>query len=191
MSLTFALAAAVNGSTGPRAILIDGLVRTKQPRRRSGQHQRRGFSSRRGGRARAAGNTHSSSADALARGGQAGSAASSAECCWWDAARGWCSVGGLLVGVGGDDRPAEADESPARRRTVISPDSASTTHATTFAACTSRPTQVRTLVTVGSSYAVVGPPRRCQLRGYKAPPRSRGGTGQLLPVRPDDNLHMV
>jgi hypothetical protein len=58
MSLTFALAAAVNGSTGPRAILIDGLVRTKQPRRRSGQHQRRGFSPRRGGRARAAGNTH-------------------------------------------------------------------------------------------------------------------------------------
>jgi hypothetical protein len=34
---------------------------------------------------------------------------------------------------------------------------------------------VPTLVTVGSSYAVVGPPRRCQLRGYKPPARSRGG----------------
>jgi hypothetical protein len=58
MSLTYALEAAVNGSTGPRAILIDGLARTKQRRRRSGQHQRRGFSRRRGGRARAARNTH-------------------------------------------------------------------------------------------------------------------------------------
>jgi len=38
MSLTYALEAAVNGTTGPRAILIDGLGRTKQRRRRSGQH---------------------------------------------------------------------------------------------------------------------------------------------------------
>ena len=47
-------------------------------------------------------------------------------------------------------------------------------HDTTFAACTSKPTQLRTLLTVGSSYAAVGPPRRCQLRGYSTPPRSRG-----------------
>jgi len=38
MSLTFALAAAVNGTTGLRAILLYGLVRTKLRRRRSGQH---------------------------------------------------------------------------------------------------------------------------------------------------------
>jgi hypothetical protein len=39
MSLTYALAAAVNGTTGLRAILLYGLVRTKHRRRRSGQHQ--------------------------------------------------------------------------------------------------------------------------------------------------------
>jgi len=49
MSLTFALAAAVNGTTGLRAILLYGLVRTKLRRRRSGQHP--GFSRRTGGRA--------------------------------------------------------------------------------------------------------------------------------------------
>jgi hypothetical protein len=51
MSLTYALAAAVNGTTGLRAILLYGLVRTKHRRRRSGQHQRRGFSRPTGGRA--------------------------------------------------------------------------------------------------------------------------------------------
>ena len=49
MSLTYALAAAVNGTTGLRAILLYGLVRTKLRRRRSGQHP--GFSRRTGGRA--------------------------------------------------------------------------------------------------------------------------------------------
>ena len=51
MSLTYALEAAVNGTTGLRAILLYGLVRTKHRRRRSGQHQRREFSRRTGGRA--------------------------------------------------------------------------------------------------------------------------------------------
>jgi hypothetical protein len=51
MSLTYALEAAVNGTTGLRAILLYRLVRTKHCRRRSGQHQRRGFSRRTGGRA--------------------------------------------------------------------------------------------------------------------------------------------
>jgi hypothetical protein len=37
MSLIFALEAAVNGPTGPRAILFSGLGRTKQRRRQSGQ----------------------------------------------------------------------------------------------------------------------------------------------------------
>lgn len=37
MSLMYALEAAVNGSTGPRAILLYGLGRTKQRRRQSGQ----------------------------------------------------------------------------------------------------------------------------------------------------------
>jgi len=37
MSLVFALEAAVNGPTGPRAILFDGLGRTKRRRRQSGQ----------------------------------------------------------------------------------------------------------------------------------------------------------
>ena len=37
MSLIFALEAAVNGPTGPRAILFDGLGRTKRRRRQSGQ----------------------------------------------------------------------------------------------------------------------------------------------------------
>jgi len=36
MSLVFALKAAVNGPTGPRAILLTGLGRTKQRRRQSG-----------------------------------------------------------------------------------------------------------------------------------------------------------
>jgi hypothetical protein len=49
MSLTFALAAAVNGTTGLRAILLYGLVRTTLRRRRPGQHP--GFSRRTGGRA--------------------------------------------------------------------------------------------------------------------------------------------
>jgi len=39
MSLTYALEAAVNGTTGLRAILLYGLARTKHRRRRSGQHQ--------------------------------------------------------------------------------------------------------------------------------------------------------
>jgi hypothetical protein len=39
MSLTYALVAAVNGTTGLRAILLYGLVRTTLRRRRSGQHQ--------------------------------------------------------------------------------------------------------------------------------------------------------
>ena len=37
MSLIFALEAAVNGPTGPRAILFDGLGRTKRRRRQSSQ----------------------------------------------------------------------------------------------------------------------------------------------------------
>lgn len=37
MSLIFALVAAVNGPTGPRAILFYGLGRTKRRRRQSGQ----------------------------------------------------------------------------------------------------------------------------------------------------------
>jgi hypothetical protein len=37
MSLVFALKAAVKGTTGPRAILIYGLGRTKHGRRQSGQ----------------------------------------------------------------------------------------------------------------------------------------------------------
>lgn len=37
MSLIFALEAAVNGPTGPRAILFDGLGRTKRRRRQSRQ----------------------------------------------------------------------------------------------------------------------------------------------------------
>jgi hypothetical protein len=37
MSLLFALKAAVKGTTGPRAILMYGLGRTKQRRRQSGQ----------------------------------------------------------------------------------------------------------------------------------------------------------
>ena len=36
MSLSFALAAAINGPTGPRATLSHGLSRTKPHRRRSG-----------------------------------------------------------------------------------------------------------------------------------------------------------
>ena len=51
MSLIFALKAAVNGPTGPRAILFDGLGRTKRRRRQSGQLPTPGFSRRRGGRA--------------------------------------------------------------------------------------------------------------------------------------------
>jgi hypothetical protein len=54
MSLIFALKAAVNGPTGPRAILFDGLGRTKQRRRQSGQRPTPGFSRRTGGRARTA-----------------------------------------------------------------------------------------------------------------------------------------
>jgi hypothetical protein len=37
MSLSYALEAAINGSTGPRATLLHGLSRTKPRRRRSGQ----------------------------------------------------------------------------------------------------------------------------------------------------------
>jgi hypothetical protein len=37
MSLTYALAAAINGPTGPRATLSHGLYRTKPRRRRSGR----------------------------------------------------------------------------------------------------------------------------------------------------------
>ena len=51
MSLVFALKAAVNGPTGPRAILMNGLGRTKQRRRQSGQRPTPGFSRRTGGRA--------------------------------------------------------------------------------------------------------------------------------------------
>ena len=51
MSLVFALKAAVNGPTGPRAILMNGLGRTKQRRRQSGQRPTPGFSRRRRGRA--------------------------------------------------------------------------------------------------------------------------------------------
>jgi hypothetical protein len=51
MSLIFALEAAVNGPTGPRAILFDGLGRTKRRRRQSGQRPTPGFSRRKGGRA--------------------------------------------------------------------------------------------------------------------------------------------
>ena len=51
MSLVFALKAAVNGPTGPRAILLTGLGRTKQRRRQSGQRPTPGFSRRTGGRA--------------------------------------------------------------------------------------------------------------------------------------------
>jgi hypothetical protein len=51
MSLIFALKAAVNGPTGPRAILSYGLGRTKQSRRQSGQRPTPGFSRRTGGRA--------------------------------------------------------------------------------------------------------------------------------------------
>jgi hypothetical protein len=36
MSLSYALEAAINGSTGPRATLSHGLSRTKPHRRRSG-----------------------------------------------------------------------------------------------------------------------------------------------------------
>ena len=49
MSLSYALEAAVNGSTGPRATLSHGLSRTKPRRRQSGQHLPKGFSSLTGG----------------------------------------------------------------------------------------------------------------------------------------------
>ena len=64
--------------------------------------------------------------------------------------------------------------SPERRCTIISPDSASTTHATTVVACTPKPTQVRTSVTVGSSHAVAG---RCAGSSCAATnlPHDRGG----------------
>ena len=64
---------------------------------------------------------------------------------------GWASL------VDGSPRPAQADlnattsaVSPLSRCTVISRDSASTTHATTFAAYTSSPTQLRTFAMVGT-----------------------------------------
>jgi hypothetical protein len=79
---------------------------------------------------------------------------------------------------------------PGKRCTAISPDSASTTQATTFAACTPKPTQVRTLVTVGSSYAVVAAARSTSRAAIETPTIACG-TGQLLRRRPDDNLHRV
>ena len=54
MSLLFALKAAVNGTTGPRAILMYGLRRTKHVGVSPGNDQRREFSRRTGGRASAA-----------------------------------------------------------------------------------------------------------------------------------------
>ena len=50
MSLTYALEAAVNGTTGPRATLFYGLDRTKRRRRRSGREPTPGILPRRGGR---------------------------------------------------------------------------------------------------------------------------------------------
>jgi len=66
MSLVFALKAAVNGPTGPRAILLTGLGRTKQRRRRSRQQPTPGFSRCTGGRAPAARRTFDQHRTALA-----------------------------------------------------------------------------------------------------------------------------
>ena len=77
--------------------------------------------------------------------------------------------------------PASSLVLPDSRRTVISPDCASTTHATVAAACTSRPTQVRTLVMVGSSNSVVGA-ARVQSRGNNFPDRV-GGPTMIYPAR--------
>jgi hypothetical protein len=54
MSLVFALEA-VSGPTGPRAIRINGLGRTKRRQRQSRQRPKPGFSRRSGGRAHSQG----------------------------------------------------------------------------------------------------------------------------------------
>jgi hypothetical protein len=57
MSLSYALAAAINGSTGPRATLSHGLSRTKPRRRRSGQRPTPGILIPQGRRGRCRVNT--------------------------------------------------------------------------------------------------------------------------------------
>ncbi len=66
-----------------------------------------------------------------------------------------------------EQKPTTSVVCPVKRCTLISPDSASTTHATTFAACTSKPTQVRTLITVGSCNE---PDRASRTRQARRPP---------------------
>ena len=71
-------------------------------------------------------------------------------------------IGGSRPARGSPEQNATTSAvSPLNRCTVISPDSASTTHAITFAACTSSPTQLRTFAMVGtpSVWCCRRPPR--------------------------------
>jgi hypothetical protein len=66
---------------------------------------------------------------------------------------------------------------PGSRFTLISPDSASTTHTTTFAACTSRPAQLRSFAIGRLLYAVVVVPRAVAAARLHQRPTIAWGTG--------------